>query len=171
MIERIRYESGRALRLSSQVALAALVLLCCLGCVTSTPDRGDAVERRDVVSTAVAATLTGVAVATPTPRGFVLELATPDNAERAQRTAYAKQAPHSYATSASRWVHIDGTIEDGSILPVINIWSNYQTRSWLCRLPHGTRVQMVRRVGDGVEIICPSGKKGWVTYWFIKELQ
>lgn len=70
------------------------------------------------------------------------------------------------------WVHIDGTLEDGSILePHINIWKNYQTRSWLCGLEHGTCVQMVRRVGDGVEIICPSGERGWVTYWFIEELK
>ncbi len=56
-----------ALRLSILVALAALVLLCCVGCSTPTPDRGDALERRDSVSTAVAATLTGVAVTTPRP--------------------------------------------------------------------------------------------------------
>lgn len=70
------------------------------------------------------------------------------------------------------WVHIDGTVEDGSILrPHINVWKNYQTRSWLCGLEHGTGVYMIRRVGDGVEIICPSGEKGWVTYWFIEELK
>jgi hypothetical protein len=53
------------LHLGILVALAVLVLLCCVGCVT--PDRGNAPVGTSEVSTAVVATLTGVAVATPRP--------------------------------------------------------------------------------------------------------
>lgn len=92
MIERIRYESGRALRLGGQVALAALVLLYCVGCVSSTLDREEALEGIDTVSTAVVATLTAVAVAQPelaspnTIRGQIRRLL---QAERATATARA----------------------------------------------------------------------------------
>lgn len=84
-----------ALRLG--ILVAALVLLCCVGCVSSTPDRGGALERRDIVSTAVAATLTGVAVPqaeptwtptlTATPRPTLT--ATPEPTEMAVPTATA----------------------------------------------------------------------------------
>ncbi len=84
-----------ALHLGILVALAALVLLCCVGCVTPTPDRGDAVERRDIVSTAVAATLTGVAVATPHPTLTATPAATPTS---------SPQLPPSQDPSVRLWV-------------------------------------------------------------------
>ena len=33
------------------------------------------------------------------------------------------------------------------------------------------RVEMLGRSGDGVEIQTADGTRGWVTYWFIKELK
>lgn len=147
-----------------------LVSSCQIPLFMPTPERGDALESIDIVSTA----LVPVPEPTPTPRGLVLEVATPDNVESAQRTAYAKLPRSSTSDTELAWVHIDGTIEDGSTLSVINIWDDYQTRaSVVCRVSHGERVQMGRRSsdGNGVFIVCPSGKTGWVSYWFVKELK
>jgi len=87
------------------------------------------------------------------------------------------------------WVHIDGTYQanvypyEVGVIPDINIWKTYLDDEdnskvhgpRLCSLKHGTRVQMVGRVEtwfeDQVQIITPDGKRGWVTYWFIKELK
>lgn len=69
-------------------------------------------------------------------------------------------------------VTIDGTDSTGVRIETINVWNNYQTRSAVvARVRHGERVEMLGRSGDGVEIQTADGTRGWVTYWFIKELK
>lgn len=69
-----------------------------------------------------------------------------------------------------RIVTIDGTDNDaGDVIQDINLWENYQTRTWAGRVKHGQKVYFIRREGDGVLVETKSGLKGWVTYWFIKE--
>ena len=59
------------------------------------------------------------------------------------------------------------TVED------INIWKDYNNRSLgiSTRGKHGQKVKLLNKVGDGVEVETKDGKKGWVTYYFIKELK
>jgi hypothetical protein len=69
-----------------------------------------------------------------------------------------------------RTVTIDGTDPDvGVVIQEINLWKNYQTRTWAGRVKHGQKVYFIKREGDGVLVETKSGLKGWVTYWFIKE--
>jgi hypothetical protein len=68
-----------------------------------------------------------------------------------------------------KFVTIDGTDGDGTIITPINLWSNYQTRSFAGKVNHGERVKLIRRDGDGVLIETKTGLQGWVTYFFIKE--
>jgi hypothetical protein len=51
----------------------------------------------------------------------------------------------------------------------INIWNNYETRTFAGQVQNGEKVFFIRRQGDGVFIETKSGVKGWVTYFFIKE--
>lgn len=57
----------------------------------------------------------------------------------------------------------------GDIIDPINLWENYDTRTYAGKLRHGEIVTLIRREGDGVFIQKKSGLKGWVTYFFIKE--
>ncbi len=68
-----------------------------------------------------------------------------------------------------RIVTIDGTDDVGDVIPELNLWENYQTRTWAGRVKHGEKVFFIRREGDGVLVETKSGLKGWITYWFIKE--
>ena len=73
----------------------------------------------------------------------------------------------------ARMVTMDGTDKaSGTVIDPINVWSDYQTRSSVvARVASGAKVKLISRNGDGVQIETASGARGWVTYWFIKELQ
>lgn len=81
-------------------------------------------------------------------------------------------SPSYQATSSrtSTTLTLDG-YEDGElVVPVINLWDNYQTRAKVVgKGQHGEKVRLVRRSGNGVLIRLADGTQGWVTYWFIKE--
>lgn len=70
-------------------------------------------------------------------------------------------------------VTMDGTENGELAVPFINVWLDYEdrTKGMAGTVNHGTRVQLIRREGDAVLIELPHGKRGWVTYWFIKELK
>lgn len=53
----------------------------------------------------------------------------------------------------------------------INIWTNYQSRSLAFKANHGESVKMIKRDGDAIYIENKQGKRGWVTYFFIKEMK
>lgn len=57
----------------------------------------------------------------------------------------------------------------GDIIDPINLWENYDTRTYAGKLRHGEIVTLIRREGDRVFIQKKSGSRGWVTYFFIKE--
>ena len=57
----------------------------------------------------------------------------------------------------------------GDIIDPINLWENYDTRTYAGKLRHGEIVTLIRREGDGVFIQKKSGLRGWVTYFFIRE--
>ena len=60
----------------------------------------------------------------------------------------------------------------GTTIDPINVWDDYQTRAHVvATVRNGEKVTLIRRSGDGVQIETASGARGWVTYWFIKELQ
>ena len=58
-----------------------------------------------------------------------------------------------------------------SIIDPINLWLNYETRVYAGRVRHGEKINIIKRVGDGVLIEKENGKRGWLTYFFIKELK
>jgi len=41
----------------------------------------------------------------------------------------------------------------------------------VAQVPHGEQVKFIARSGDGILIETKAGQRGWVTYWFIKELK
>ena len=53
----------------------------------------------------------------------------------------------------------------------INLWTNYENRTYAGKVHHGEKVWYVKREGDGVLIETKSGNRGWVTYFFIKEFK
>ena len=57
-----------------------------------------------------------------------------------------------------------------TIISPINLWKNYQTRAYAGKVSHGEKITLIRREGDAVLVETSSGVQGWVTYWFIKEL-
>jgi hypothetical protein len=71
------------------------------------------------------------------------------------------------------FVTIDGKdIETDTIIRMVNLWDNYETRSRVVSTAeHGEKVQLIRRKGKGVLIEKSDGTRGWVTYWFIRELK
>lgn len=56
-----------------------------------------------------------------------------------------------------------------SIIDPINLWKNYETRTYAGNVQHGEKVKFIKRDGDGVLIETKSGIQGWVTYFFIRE--
>ena len=58
-----------------------------------------------------------------------------------------------------------------SIIDPINLWSDYETRVYAGKVRHGEKVKIIKRVGDGVLIEKQNGKRGWLTYFFIKEFK
>ena len=69
------------------------------------------------------------------------------------------------------YVTIDGITEDGSILPTVNLWDNYEQRNRVVAKPnHSAKVKYIKREGDGV-LVEYNGKQGWCTYWFIREFK
>ena len=58
----------------------------------------------------------------------------------------------------------------GDYLPSASVWDSYTDRKKVVdEVTHGTKVHLTTRVGDGCVIITPSGKNGWISYYFIKE--
>jgi hypothetical protein len=72
------------------------------------------------------------------------------------------------------WMTLDGwdPASQTTISP-INIWKDYNDRAKGVAGTgrHGEQVRYIRRSGDGVLIETKAGVRGWVTYWFIKELK
>lgn len=70
---------------------------------------------------------------------------------------------------------------DGSYLacPRINLWHDFQDRAKpdpetglpvVAVVPHGTEVEVVERDGEGV-LVEVGDARGWVRYWFVKEMK
>jgi hypothetical protein len=76
-------------------------------------------------------------------------------------------------STPARVVTMDGMDKaSGTVIDPINVWGNYQTRtSVVAHVRSGDKVKLISRNGDGVQIETDNGTRGWVTYWFIKELQ
>lgn len=58
-----------------------------------------------------------------------------------------------------------------SIIDPLNLWENYETRTYAGKVRHGNKVWYVRRNGDGILIETKSGQRGWITYFFIREFK
>jgi hypothetical protein len=88
--------------------------------------------------------------------------------KKAEKTLKNKKAE--YDQDQGRKSTVDGYDPSvGDIIDPINLWENYQTRTYAGKLRHGEIVTLIRREGDGVLIEKNSGLRGWVTYFFIKE--
>ena len=75
---------------------------------------------------------------------------------------------------ATRPVTIDAhDPQSGLLIDPVNVWKDYTNRSAgvAGRTHDGAAVQLVQRVGDGVEVVLPDGTQGWVSVGFIKELR
>jgi len=73
-----------------------------------------------------------------------------------------------------RIVHIDGyDAATGSIITPLNVWKNYDARTFAFKIDHGASVTMLKKTsdGNGVYIRDASGREGWITYFFIEELK
>jgi hypothetical protein len=78
------------------------------------------------------------------------------------------------ASLNSKTVHVNGFHpENGTFTKEIDIWQDYKhrDRGVATTLTHGTEVKLIRRDGDAVYIEAPDGRRGWVTYYFIRELK
>lgn len=78
------------------------------------------------------------------------------------------------AGPAVRVVTINGhDAVSGELIDPVNVWKSYTDRSGgiVARLHDGDKVTMLQRVGQGVKIRTGDGTEGWVTYFFIKELE
>lgn len=55
----------------------------------------------------------------------------------------------------------------------IDLWNDFKNRSKGISVTakHGDRVKLIRREGNGVLVETLNGKRGWVTFYFIKELK
>ena len=74
----------------------------------------------------------------------------------------------------AKWVTMDGyDASAGLTIREINLWRNYEKREngISGHAAHGERVKLIRRSGNGVLVETASGQRGWVTYYFIKELK
>lgn len=75
--------------------------------------------------------------------------------------------------ASGTYVHIDGYEKDtGVFQSEITLWKNYLHREEgiVAKAAHGERVRMISFVGQGVLVERANGQQGWVSYWFIKEL-
>lgn len=69
-----------------------------------------------------------------------------------------------------------GTIDgydpaSGTTIDPVRLWSDYKNRTFAGTVRHGEKVKLIKRDGDGVLIEKRNGKRGWVTYFFIKGLK
>ena len=56
-------------------------------------------------------------------------------------------------------------------LNTANVWQDYDTKTNIVdKVSHRTKVRLIQRKGYECQVITPRGKKGWVTYHFIKEI-
>ncbi|MBE7546623.1 MAG: hypothetical protein K8F34_05000 [Candidatus Kuenenia stuttgartiensis] len=80
------------------------------------------------------------------------------------------------ANQKEQYVTLDG-YDAGTNPPItihnINLWNDYKNRSKGISVTakHGDRVKLIRREGNGVLVETLNGKRGWVTYYLIKELK
>ena len=89
----------------------------------------------------------------------------------------AEQTPeisHEVKQFIGKYVTLDGYDADANLtVENINIWKEYNNRPLGISTTgkHGQKVKLLNKVGDAVEVETEDGKKGWVTYYFIKELK
>ena len=69
-------------------------------------------------------------------------------------------------------VTVDGYDAEADVtVDPIHLWDDYQIRGKVvAKVPHGTEVELIDRQGQGV-LVEYNGKRGWCTYWFIKEFK
>lgn len=89
--------------------------------------------------------------------------------QKQENLSYEKQ-------STEQILNIPGTIDGydpttNTTINPLNIWEDYQTRKFAGKVNHKEKITVLKRDGDGVFIETKEGKKGWITYWFIKELK
>jgi hypothetical protein len=69
-------------------------------------------------------------------------------------------------------VTISGDDGRGALIDLVNVWNDYPRPSRIvARLHPGDKVTLIRRDGKGAQIETAAGTRGWVTYFFVKELQ
>jgi hypothetical protein len=84
------------------------------------------------------------------------------------------KATPSRSTPTPWYVTLDGYDKAAGItVQTINVWKDYNDRNagTVGTGRHGEKVEVVRRSGDGVQIELSNGKRGWVTYYFIREFK
>jgi hypothetical protein len=84
-----------------------------------------------------------------------------------------KQQPKPQPVEEVQWVTLDGTENGQVMVRTINLWKDYNNRSrgTVGSARHGERVKLIRESGEGVLVETSSGTRGWVTYYFVKELK
>ena len=105
--------------------------------------------------------------------GVLIIVACERNSNREYRQESEGRAIVTESDSAE-WVTLDGyDSASGTTVRTINLWKSYTNRSAgvATRASHGARVKKIRRSGDGILVETAQGKRGWVTYYFIKELK
>ena len=114
----------------------------------------------------VMAIVAGLGTGTDTP---IAESTTAQ--QKAEASGEAAKEPAEPETTP---VTLDGYDAEAKItVHEINLWKEYENRAAgvAGTAKHGQQVQMIERKGDGVLVETDSGVKGWVTYYFIKELK
>ena len=101
------------------------------------------------------------------------EADTADSVESRMNAESATPPPTSEVKSETRWVTMDGTENGELMVPIINLWKDYNNRSRgvAGTIRHGARVKLIRRSGNGVLVETKSGTRGWATYYFVREFQ
>lgn len=71
--------------------------------------------------------------------------------------------------SSKKVITINAKDEYGYLIGPINVWKNYDSRTFAFSLNHGAKVTQIDKGGSWVKIKDSRGRVGYVTYWFIKE--
>ncbi len=90
--------------------------------------------------------------------------------KKAQADKKPKSTNRTINKDYGRQLTIDGwDPASKSVIDPLNLWKDYQSRTYAGKVRHGEIVTLVKREGDGVLIETKSGLRGWITYFFIKE--
>jgi hypothetical protein len=92
--------------------------------------------------------------------------------KEAHRNKKSRQSTEKIDLNYGKELTIDGwDPASQTVIDPINLWTSYENRTYAGKVRHGEKVWYVKREGDGVLVETKSGKRGWVTYFFIKEFR